>query len=91
MESIQKSNKFRKRPEWTGEIAKRMHIYGITVPELAQEADRNPKYISTVLNSERSSPKIEKLLFDAVDRLIEKRESIIGTLNIDGAAGGGDG
>lgn len=77
LESIQKSHKFRKRPEWTGEIAKRMHIYGITVPELAQEADRNPKYISTVLNSERSSPKIEKLLFDAVDRIIEKRRAEI--------------
>lgn len=77
MESIQKSHKFRKRPEWTGEIAKRMHIYGITVPELAQEADRNPKYISTVLNSERSSSKIEKLLFDAVDRIIEKRRAEI--------------
>lgn len=77
MESIQKPNKLRKRPEWTGEIAKRMHIYGITVPELAQEADRNPKYISTVLNRERSSPKIEKLLFDAVDRIIEKRRAEI--------------
>lgn len=77
MESIQKSQKFRKRPEWTGEIAKRMHIYGITVPELAREADRNPKYISTVLNRERSSPKIEKLLFDAVDRIIEKRRAEI--------------
>ena len=77
MESIQKSQKFRKRPEWTGEIAKRMHIYGITGPELAREADRNPKYISTVLNRERSSPKIEKLLFDAVDRIIEKRRAEI--------------
>ena len=77
MESIQKPNKLRKRPEWTGEIAKRMHIYGINVPELAQEADRNPKYISTVLNRERSSPKIEKLLFDAVDRIIEKRRAEI--------------
>ncbi len=77
LESIQKSQKFRKRPEWTGEIAKRMHIYGITVPELAREADRNPKYISTVLNRERSSPKIEKLLFDAVDRIIEKRRAEI--------------
>ena len=77
LESIQKTNRLRKRPEWTGEIAKYMHIYGITVPELAQEADRNPKYISTVLNSERSSPKIEKLLFDAVDRIIEKRRAEI--------------
>ena len=58
--------------KWTGELVGKIHNAGLTIKEVAEEAGMNPKYISTVLNSDGDSPKAESKLRAALDRLIEK-------------------
>ena len=61
-------------PRWTGSVVGWMHIYGITLTELAKEADRNPKYVSTVLNAEMPPAKARKAIVAALERLVKKKE-----------------
>ena len=58
---------------WTGEIHGLLHIYRLTVSDLAKEANRNQKYVSTVLNDENTVNQLKDVLFEAVDRLIDKK------------------
>ena len=60
--------------KWTGKLVGELHNRGISIKELSAEAGLNPKYVSTVLNSEAKSPKAAKKLNDALDAMIERRK-----------------
>ena len=60
--------------QWTGSIVGEMHLYGITVVELAAEMDRNPKYLSTILNSSDPPKGAEAKVRSALNRLIERKK-----------------
>jgi hypothetical protein len=55
--------------KWTGELVAEIHNAGLTIKEVAEAAGMNPKYISTVLNSDGGSPKAEAKLRSALNRL----------------------
>lgn len=55
--------------KWSGELVGEIHNAGLTIKEVAEEAGMNPKYISTVLNSDGDSPKAESKLRAALNRL----------------------
>lgn len=59
--------------EWTGEIVKKMHIYGISAKQLAEEAKIHPKYLSMILNGHRTPKNAESKLNAVLDRLIAGR------------------
>lgn len=61
--------------QWTGVIVGKMHNHQISRAELAEEAGLNVKYVSTVLNAEKSPRGTEMRLAEALDRLIAKREA----------------
>lgn len=58
---------------WTGAFVGELHNRGISVKQISEEAGLNPKYVSTVLNSEAESPKAAKKLNDALDAIIARR------------------
>lgn len=59
--------------QWTGSIVGEMHLYGIKVIELAAEANLNPKYLSTVLNSADTPKGAQEKITSALHRLIERK------------------
>lgn len=60
--------------KWTGQLVGEIHNAGVTIKEVAIEAGMNPKYISTVLNSDADAPKVEARLRTALCRLIERKD-----------------
>ncbi len=61
--------------EWTAKLVGKMHLFGITAKELAEEAGLNPKYLSTVINGHYEPKGAEEKLYGALDRIIEKKSS----------------
>ena len=61
--------------QWTGSIVGEMHLYGIKVTELAAEANLNPKYLSTVLNSADTPKGAKEKITAALHRLIERKRN----------------
>lgn len=59
--------------KWTGRLVGLMHVHRITQTELAVEAGWSRKYTSSVLNSDYTSGHAQKVLTNALDRLLEKR------------------
>lgn len=59
--------------QWTGSLIGDIHNAGLSIKEVAAEAKLNPKYVSTVLNSEDASSKTEKRLREAFERLKERK------------------
>ena len=55
---------------WTGALIGELHNRKISIKQLSEEAGLNPKYVSTVLNSDAESPKAAKKLSDALDAII---------------------
>lgn len=62
--------------QWTGRIVGELHNNCLTAKELAQEAGWNDKYLSQVLNSENPPKGAEQKLLNALNRLIEKRQTV---------------
>lgn len=60
--------------QWTGVLIGEIHNAGFTIKDVACEAGLHPKYVSTVLNSEDASPKTEKKLREALERMIANCE-----------------
>ena len=56
--------------QWTGCFVGRIHNAGLTIKQVAEEAGMNPKYVSTVLNSDEESERAKGKLFAALDRLV---------------------
>lgn len=61
--------------QWTGSIVGEMHLHGIKVTDLATEANLNPKYLSTVLNSEDTPKGAKDKITAALHRLIERKRN----------------
>lgn len=78
--------------KWTGELVAEIHNAGLTIKEVAEAAGMNPKYISTVLNSDGDAPKAESKLRSALNRLkgnCEQNSSVEnGTCGVGPACGG---
>ena len=62
--------------QWTGELIGKMHIHGITLKELADHMDRNPKYVSAVINGHCEPAKAEEQYMRALDELIEQKKEV---------------
>lgn len=60
--------------QWTGQLVGEIHNAGLTIKRVATEAGLNSKYVSQVLNAETESPKAERKLREALERL-RKREA----------------
>lgn len=60
--------------QWIAEIVGEMHIAGITSKQLAAEAGWHEKYLSAVINGHRSPKNAEKVLREAIERILEKRK-----------------
>lgn len=58
-----------KPAQWTGQLIGEIHNAGLALKDVAQEAGLNPKYVSQVLHREKESPKTEKRLREALERL----------------------
>ena len=56
--------------QWTGCFVGRIHNAGLTIKQVAEEAGMNPKYVSTVLNSDEESERAKEKLIAALDRLL---------------------
>lgn len=61
--------------QWTGSIVGEMHLYGIKVTDLAAEANLNPKYLSTVLNSADTPKGSQEKITAALHRLVERKRN----------------
>lgn len=60
--------------EWTAEVVKKMHLWGITGKQLAAECGFTNTYLSTVLHGRKGDKKTETKVLDAIDRLIKKEQ-----------------
>lgn len=61
------------RPEWTGEIVKKMHIYNVTNRDLAEHIGISETYLCSVLNGKRNNKRAEHDFNTALDELIAQR------------------
>ena len=61
-------------PEWAGELVSELHMAGVTIKALCEEAEMNPKYVGQVLRGKEKSSKAENKLRAALASLIEKRK-----------------
>ena len=61
--------------QWTGRIVGELHNNRITLKELAKEVCWNDKYLSQVINADNPPKDSERKLTDALNRLIEKKDS----------------
>lgn len=55
--------------QWTGQLVGEIHNAGFTIKQIAEEAGLNPKYVSQVLNQDAESPKAERKLRLALEKL----------------------
>ena len=63
-----------KREDWTGALVGRMHIYGITATELAEEMCCSKAYVGMLLNGQRTPKGGRERLETALERLVSQRE-----------------
>lgn len=61
--------------QWTGEVIGKMHIYGVSSLELAEELGWNAKYLSTVLNCKRSPKNAKETVSAALDAIIARTDA----------------
>lgn len=60
--------------QWTADIIGQMHLHKIRKKNLADELNVTPEYVSMVLNGRREPPEAERNFFEALARIIERRE-----------------
>ncbi len=61
------------REEWTGDAVKKMHIYGISQHELAEEADVSREMVNKILNGKAQTKKSKERIESALERIVAKR------------------
>lgn len=59
--------------QWTGQLIGDIHNAGFTIKQVSEEAGLNPKYVSTILNSDSDAKKAEGKLRAALERLSGKK------------------
>ena len=61
--------------QWLGDFVGQMHRYRVSITQLAQEMGVTREYLSTILNGHREPVGIKQRLYDALNRIVEKRTS----------------
>ena len=62
-------------PDWTGNVVGRMHVYGISIQQLAQESGYSYSYVSAALHGSKASEKSDRTrqkIIEALERLEER-------------------
>ena len=59
--------------KWTGDIVKKMHLYGVTQDDIADELGVTKSYVCAILHSRRKPPDIENKVRSALERIIERK------------------
>lgn len=59
--------------KWTGDVLGKMHVYGITNNELADEMNVTRAYISMLLNSKRKPDGIQERIESAVSAIVARK------------------
>lgn len=62
-----------KREEWTGEVAKQMHLYSISGSDLAREMGCARSYVAMILNGQREPRGGRERVEAALERCIKRR------------------
>lgn len=62
------------RPEWTGDVVSKLHVYGLSIKELAESMGYSNEYLSVILNGKREPVGIQTKVEEAVNRLIKSKE-----------------
>lgn len=62
-----------RRPEWTGDAVKLMHLYGITRKEVADELGVTNAYITMVLNGRQVKDKTKDRINSALLKIIANK------------------
>lgn len=61
------------RPEWTGEVVKLMHLYGISQKELAEVCHYSNAYVGMILNGVRETPRGRQMIESSLKVMMEAR------------------
>lgn len=59
--------------QWTGDLVGKMHLFGITKKELADQVGCSREYLSSILNGHRSPKDAQQTVEAALDRLINEQ------------------
>lgn len=59
--------------QWTAEILGKMHLFGVTAKQLAEEAGWHPKYLSRVMNGHIEPKTAREKLNAALERIIDRK------------------
>lgn len=59
--------------EWTGELAKKMHMNKVKNADLAKELGVTEAYVSMLMNSKRETKNAQERLENAFEAIISKR------------------
>lgn len=62
--------------QWTAQLIGEMHLNGITKKQLAEEAGIRPEYVSMLLNGRREPRNAERMLRNAFERLLDKKNKV---------------
>lgn len=62
-----------KREEWTGEVAKQMHLYSISGSDLAREMGCTRSYVAMILNGQREPKGGRERVEAALERCMKRR------------------
>ena len=62
-----------KREEWTGEVAKQLHLYGLTGADLAREMGCTRSYVAMILNGQREPRGGRERVEAALERCMKRR------------------
>ncbi len=60
--------------QWTAKIIGKMHMYGITAKQLAEQLGYHPKYVSAVMNGHKEPKGAEQKFNTALDELIKEKQ-----------------
>ena len=61
--------------QWIGDFVGRMHRHRVTITQVAQEMGVTREYLSAIMNGHREPKGVENRLNDALDSIIEKRNT----------------
>ena len=58
--------------QWIGDFVGQIRRHKVTITQISQEMGVSREYLSMILNGHREPKDIERRLYDALDRIIEK-------------------
>lgn len=61
--------------QWTGDFVGEIHVRGLTIGQIADEAGLTRQHVSWVLHQENPSEKTRKKLYEALARIVDRGTS----------------